>query len=305
MSSVRPSRLRPQQRSQPERRPRRQSQDAGHLAGQPDAVRELHVLRRARQQAVRAARSRSRPCPPGRWCRRSRCSTRRTRRCSTARTPGPATGSARTRPRSCSPAAPAARSAWTTSTPWAGCTTAAGFELLPGVLPEGAQAQRRRGSRSCPSGPQAFGWFKRPIKNLADFKGMKCRQTGMAAEVLQRMGMQTVNMPGGEIIPSAQRGVIDCAEWVGGVEDLRLGFQNVWKYHYTPGHARERHHRRAADQRRRVEGPLAAAPGDHQVGGERDLPASGGRSGRSRTPTRSRSCRRSTACRSCARRPTS
>jgi len=86
-----------------------------------------------------------------------------------------------------------------------------------------------------PSGPQAFGWFKRPVKNLADFKGMKCRQTGMAAEVFQRMGMQTVNMPGGEIIPAAQRGVIDCAEWIGGEEDLRLGFQNVWKYHYTPG----------------------------------------------------------------------
>jgi len=86
-----------------------------------------------------------------------------------------------------------------------------------------------------PAGPQAFGWFKRPIKNLADFKGMKCRQTGMAAEVWQKMGMTTVNMPGGEIIPSAQRGVIDCAEWVGGVEDLRLGFHNVWKYHYTPG----------------------------------------------------------------------
>ena len=86
-----------------------------------------------------------------------------------------------------------------------------------------------------PAGPQAFGWFKRPIKSLADFKGMKCRQTGMAAEVFQRMGMQTVNMPGGEIIPSAQRGVIDCAEWVGGVEDLKLGFHNVWKYHYTPG----------------------------------------------------------------------
>jgi TRAP-type mannitol/chloroaromatic compound transport system substrate-binding protein len=86
-----------------------------------------------------------------------------------------------------------------------------------------------------PAGPQAFGWFKRPIKNLADFKGMKCRQTGLAAEIWTRMGMTTVNMPGGEIIPSAQRGVIDCAEWVGGVEDLRLGFHNVWKYHYTPG----------------------------------------------------------------------
>jgi TRAP-type mannitol/chloroaromatic compound transport system substrate-binding protein len=86
-----------------------------------------------------------------------------------------------------------------------------------------------------PSGPQAFGWFKRPIKNLADFKGMKCRQTGIAAEVYTKMGMSTVNMPGGEIIPAAQRGVIDCAEWVGGMEDLRLGFHNVWKIHYTPG----------------------------------------------------------------------
>jgi TRAP-type mannitol/chloroaromatic compound transport system substrate-binding protein len=85
------------------------------------------------------------------------------------------------------------------------------------------------------SSPQAMGWFKRPIKNLADFKGMKCRQTGIVAEIYQRMGMQTVNMPGGEIIPSAQRGVIDCAEWVGGIEDLRLGLPGVWKYHYTPG----------------------------------------------------------------------
>jgi len=86
-----------------------------------------------------------------------------------------------------------------------------------------------------PAGPQAFGWFKRPIKNLADFKGMKCRQTGMAAEVFTAMGMRTVNMPGGEILPAAERGVIDCAEWVGGVEDLRAGFHNIWKYHYTPG----------------------------------------------------------------------
>jgi TRAP-type mannitol/chloroaromatic compound transport system substrate-binding protein len=86
-----------------------------------------------------------------------------------------------------------------------------------------------------PSSPQAFGWFKRPIKNLADFKGMKCRQTGIVAEIFQRMGMQTVNMPGGEIVPAAQRGVIDCAEWVGGVEDLRLGLPQVWKYHYVPG----------------------------------------------------------------------
>ena len=86
-----------------------------------------------------------------------------------------------------------------------------------------------------PSGPQAFGWFKRPIETLADMKGMKCRQTGIAGEIWQALGFTVVNMPGGEIIPSAQRGVIDCAEWVGGIEDMRLGFHNVWKYHYTPG----------------------------------------------------------------------
>jgi len=80
-----------------------------------------------------------------------------------------------------------------------------------------------------------FGWFKRPINNLADFKRMKCHQTGTTAEVFQRMGMKPVQMPGGEIIPAAQRGVIDCVTWAGGVEDLRLGLHSLWKYHYQPG----------------------------------------------------------------------
>jgi len=86
-----------------------------------------------------------------------------------------------------------------------------------------------------PSSPQALGWFKKPLKSVADFKGMKCRQTGLNAEVYAKLGQSVVNMPGGEIVPAAQRGVIDCAEWVGGVEDLRLGLPQVFKYHYTPG----------------------------------------------------------------------
>ena len=86
-----------------------------------------------------------------------------------------------------------------------------------------------------PSSPQALGWFRKPIQIVEDFKGMKCRQTGIVGEIYKKMGMNTVNMPGGEIVPSAERGVIDCAEWVGGVEDLRLGLPQVWKYHYTPG----------------------------------------------------------------------
>jgi len=85
------------------------------------------------------------------------------------------------------------------------------------------------------SSPQAFGWFAKPINSLADLKGLKCRQTGIVNEIYTRMGMTTVNLPGGEIIPAAQRGVIQCAEWVGGIEDMRLGLHQVWKYHYTPG----------------------------------------------------------------------
>ena len=86
-----------------------------------------------------------------------------------------------------------------------------------------------------PSSPQALGWFKKEIKSVADFKGLKCRQTGLNSEVYAKLGMAVVNMPGGEILPAAPRGVIDCAEWVGGVEDLRLGLHQVFKYHYTPG----------------------------------------------------------------------
>lgn len=88
---------------------------------------------------------------------------------------------------------------------------------------------------SMPSSPQAFGWFKRPIKDLKDFKGLKCRETGIVAEIFQRMGMSTVNMPGGEIAAAAQRGVIDCAEWVAPVEDLKLGLPQIYKYYYMPG----------------------------------------------------------------------
>jgi len=86
-----------------------------------------------------------------------------------------------------------------------------------------------------PSSPQALGWFKKPLRSVADFKGMKCRQTGLNAEIYAKLGQSVVNMAGGEIVPAAQRGVIDCAEWVGGVEDLRLGLPGVFKYHYTPG----------------------------------------------------------------------
>lgn len=82
-------------------------------------------------------------------------------------------------------------------------------------------------------GHQSMGWFKRPVKNWADLKGRKCRQTGITAEVFSKSGMSTVNMPGGEILAAGERGVIDCAEWVGPGDDSIVGFGTVWKHFYA------------------------------------------------------------------------
>ncbi len=79
---------------------------------------------------------------------------------------------------------------------------------------------------------QAMGWFKRPVKNWADLKGRKCRENGITAEVYGKSGMVTVNMGGGEVLPAGERGVIECGEFVGAAEDLKVGIQTIWKNFY-------------------------------------------------------------------------
>ena len=86
-----------------------------------------------------------------------------------------------------------------------------------------------------PPGPQALGWFNKEIHSLKDIKGLKYRIYGIGNEVYGRIGVSVVTLPGGEILPALERGTIDAAEWVGGIEDLRLGFPDVLKIHYTPG----------------------------------------------------------------------
>lgn len=81
-------------------------------------------------------------------------------------------------------------------------------------------------------GQQAFGWFEEPVEGWADLEGRKCRQTGITAEVFSKAGMSPVNMPGGEIIPAGERGVIECGEWVGPAEDMAVGFHTIWKHYY-------------------------------------------------------------------------
>ncbi len=83
-------------------------------------------------------------------------------------------------------------------------------------------------------GNQVFGWFAKPINSWADLKGRKCRQTGLFAEVMARAGVTPVNMPGGEIVPAGERGVVECAEWSSPADDMKIGFQSVWKHYYMP-----------------------------------------------------------------------
>ena len=87
-----------------------------------------------------------------------------------------------------------------------------------------------------PMGPDPLGWFKSPIASTADFKKMKDRSPpGITGEIFKEMGVAAVAMPGGEIVPAAQRGVIDAAEWIGPADDLNLGLQSVWKHYYLQG----------------------------------------------------------------------
>ena len=87
-----------------------------------------------------------------------------------------------------------------------------------------------------PMGPDPLGWFKTPINSIADFKKMKYRAPpGITGEIFKEMGVAAVALPGGEIVPAAQRGVIDAAEWIGPADDLNLGLQTVWKHYYLQG----------------------------------------------------------------------
>ena len=83
--------------------------------------------------------------------------------------------------------------------------------------------------------PQGLGWFKKEIKSLADLKGMKYRIYGIGAETYGKLGVSVVTIPGGEIVPALERGVIEGAEWINCLEDRKLGLHKIAKHYYTPG----------------------------------------------------------------------
>ena len=83
-----------------------------------------------------------------------------------------------------------------------------------------------------PMPAQPFGWFKGEVNTAADLQGFKYRTVGLAADLLQAMGMSVAQLPGGEIVPAMERGVIDAFEFNNPSSDLRFGSPDVAKNYY-------------------------------------------------------------------------
>jgi TRAP-type mannitol/chloroaromatic compound transport system substrate-binding protein len=80
-----------------------------------------------------------------------------------------------------------------------------------------------------PMPTQPLGWFKKPIAKAADLKGLKFRTVGLAVDVFKELGAAVNPLPGGEIVPALDRGLIDAAEFNNATSDRLLGFPDVVK----------------------------------------------------------------------------
>jgi len=80
-----------------------------------------------------------------------------------------------------------------------------------------------------PMPTQPFGWFKKPIAKVEDVKGMKFRTVGLAVDMYTDMGAAVNPLPGGEIVPALDRGLLDGAEFNNASSDKLLGFADVSK----------------------------------------------------------------------------
>jgi len=83
--------------------------------------------------------------------------------------------------------------------------------------------------------PETSGWFSKPIEKPEDLKGLNMRFFGLGADVMEKLGVGTVQLPGGEIFGALEKGAIDASEFSQPAIDQRLGFHKIVKYNYFPG----------------------------------------------------------------------
>jgi len=85
------------------------------------------------------------------------------------------------------------------------------------------------GFQTGPMPTQPLGWFKQPIERVEQLRGLKYRTVGLAIDLFNELGAAVVALPGGEIVPALERGVIDGAEFNNPSSDRALGFPDVSK----------------------------------------------------------------------------
>ena len=87
-----------------------------------------------------------------------------------------------------------------------------------------------------PDGPECFGWFKKPITSVAEFTKLRFRiSSGLPSDVLKDMGGIPMNLAGQELIPAAERGILDGVEWINPSNDLQVGLYDVFKFYSIQG----------------------------------------------------------------------
>jgi TRAP-type mannitol/chloroaromatic compound transport system substrate-binding protein len=87
-----------------------------------------------------------------------------------------------------------------------------------------------------PDGPECFGWFKKPVTSVAEFTKLRFRiSSGLPSDVLKEMGGVPMNLAGNELIPAAERGLVDGVEWINPANDIKVGLQDVFKYYSIQG----------------------------------------------------------------------
>jgi TRAP-type mannitol/chloroaromatic compound transport system substrate-binding protein len=59
--------------------------------------------------------------------------------------------------------------------------------------------------------------------------------SGLPSDVLKDMGGVPMNLAGAEVIPAAERGLIDGVEWINPANDLKLGLSDVFKNYSLQG----------------------------------------------------------------------
>jgi TRAP-type mannitol/chloroaromatic compound transport system substrate-binding protein len=152
--------------------------------------------------------------------------------------------------------------AWTMPAYWYGVSRA--FALTSGIVPmgldaasfvrwieaEGAAESNRlivevakKNVRSIPCGLQRPGgeWFKKPVRQIDDFRGLKFRTVGLPIEVAKELGAAVIVLPGGEIVPAMEKGLIDASDWTTPASAIQLGLANLAKNLQYPGLTRPVH----------------------------------------------------------------